>query len=375
MSYDVVIIGAGVSGVPAAAAAARAGARTLLLEKTCRLGGTMADSLGFPVCGLFQNGPPRLLNPGLPAEWLSAVTGRIPDAVFAMGKVTVCRCPLPLFQQIYRGWTQMDNLTVCFGAQNIAPEMNANRIESVSFDCPDGPQRHSVGQAVDCTGCGEIILKSGAQRIVPKKLPLAGFSVRLSGVGPDELLSVKVPYVLCKAADAGALPASAACTVFSMEASGSALCKFSVPSEMSQADAEDAARRGVQHLQQNIPAFESAQVVAVSPAVLQREGPRLKGAAVLTADDVRSGRHVEDAAARGCWPMEYWDPRTGVQYDYVQDAYDIPLRALRSVNIENLWAAGRLVSADSAALASVRVMGTAMATGEAAGRAAAKELT
>jgi len=71
MKIDVVIVGAGVSGVPAAVAAARAGAKTLLLEESPRLGGTMVASLGFPLCGLFENDiskSPRLLNGGLSTE-------------------------------------------------------------------------------------------------------------------------------------------------------------------------------------------------------------------------------------------------------------------------------------------------------------------
>lgn len=51
--------------------------------------------------------------------------------------------------------------------------------------------------------------------------------------------------------------------------------------------------------------------------------------------------------------------------------FDIPLGALWSVDLENLFGAGRLVSADEAAFAAVRVMGTCFATGHAAGVAAA----
>ena len=50
--------------------------------------------------------------------------------------------------------------------------------------------------------------------------------------------------------------------------------------------------------------------------------------------------------------------------------YDVPLDALHSIDRDNLWAAGRLVSCDAQAYCSLRVMGTAFATGHAAGVAA-----
>ena len=51
--------------------------------------------------------------------------------------------------------------------------------------------------------------------------------------------------------------------------------------------------------------------------------------------------------------------------------FDIPLGALQSSNIQNLYGAGRIVSSDSIGFAAVRVMGTCFATGHAAGVAAA----
>ena len=122
--------------------------------------------------------------------------------------------------------------------------------------------------------------------------------------------------------------------------------------------------------------FRASDIAETSGTVLEREGIRLKGKIVLSEDDVRSGRKFSDAAARGCWPMEFWGSEIGVNYSHVKGdgTFDIPLRALKSENIGNLWAAGRAISADSMALSSARVIGTCIATGEAAGRAAAREV-
>jgi hypothetical protein len=202
--------------------------------------------------------------------------------------------------------------------------------------------------------------------------------VRLRGVGPDELLQVKVPYRLRKAVSAGALPVWCNFTFFSHGAPdcGDTFLKFSPPSELTTRQTIAAAREAFAVLQKDLPAFQSAEMAETSPSVLQREGSRLKGGYVLGEEDVRAGRRFEDEAARGGWPMEYWDPEKGPQFTFPDElrSYGIPARCLQSVNLHNLWTAGRCISATSGALSSARVIGTAMATGEAAGKAAAGSL-
>ena len=63
------------------------------------------------------------------------------------------------------------------------------------------------------------------------------------------------------------------------------------------------------------------------------------------------------------WPIVFKSPPDGT--------FEIPLRILRSVDMENLFCAGRCADGDRAASSAIRVMGTALATGEAAGTAAA----
>jgi FAD dependent oxidoreductase len=72
--------------------------------------------------------------------------------------------------------------------------------------------------------------------------------------------------------------------------------------------------------------------------------------------------------------MEYHDA-AGAESKWIpvkaKGAYDIPLRTLTSVDTPNLYAAGRAADGDQYAGGSLRVMGTALATGHAAGVAAA----
>jgi hypothetical protein len=89
-----------------------------------------------------------------------------------------------------------------------------------------------------------------------------------------------------------------------------------------------------------------------------------------------SGRQFADSVARASWPIEMWDDgRLGPTYEWLDDgcSYDIPRRSLESRDIDNLFAAGRCISASHDALGSARVIGTCLATGEAAGIAATRQ--
>ena len=66
LSYDVAVVGGGTAGAAAAIAAARAGARTIVIEKNGMLGGTMTSAcVNFP--GLFFAWGERIIG-GIPWE-------------------------------------------------------------------------------------------------------------------------------------------------------------------------------------------------------------------------------------------------------------------------------------------------------------------
>ncbi len=89
---------------------------------------------------------------------------------------------------------------------------------------------------------------------------------------------------------------------------------------------------------------------------------------------MKEGRRFADSIGRCAWPIEYWDPEKGVTLDYLppKHFYEIPLRALKVAGMENLWAAGRCLSAEKLAQASARVAGTCWAMGDALGQAICK---
>ncbi len=110
----------------------------------------------------------------------------------------------------------------------------------------------------------------------------------------------------------------------------------------------------------------------------KREGRRFLGDYVLNENDVRSGRVFPDAVAYGGWSIDLHveggldaAEKEPTQFTWFDRIYTIPYRCLYSRNVENLFMAGRVISASHVAFGSSRVMGTLSAAGQAAGSAAA----
>ena len=112
----------------------------------------------------------------------------------------------------------------------------------------------------------------------------------------------------------------------------------------------------------------------------KRESRRYVGDYVLTQQDVEGCPRFEDTVAYGGWQIDnhlpggfYMNAKGGghLQKRRLSEPYSIPLRSLYSVNIDNLMFAGRNISASHVAFSSTRVMGTIGVIGQAVGTAAA----
>jgi hypothetical protein len=123
-----------------------------------------------------------------------------------------------------------------------------------------------------------------------------------------------------------------------------------------------------------LPGWQHAYLACTGPEFGTRESRHINSVRQLKWDDVLAGSRLPDTIALGTWGVEWHDR---VTYESSFEAppsdgtYDIPLSCLMSVDTPNLFAAGRTADGDRRAGASLRVMGTAFATGQAAGVAAA----
>lgn len=110
----------------------------------------------------------------------------------------------------------------------------------------------------------------------------------------------------------------------------------------------------------------------------KRESRRFLGRHVLTQQDVETGRTFEDQVAYGGWWLDLHPPQGVDAHDeapcvqhHIPHLYGIPLRCLYSRNVGNLFFAGRNISATHVAFASTRVMATCAVMGQAIGTATA----
>jgi hypothetical protein len=124
----------------------------------------------------------------------------------------------------------------------------------------------------------------------------------------------------------------------------------------------------------SLPGCGGAYLVSTGPDFGTRESRHINSVRQLTWQDVQDGTRHDDTIALGAWGVEWHDRRTfasTMQLPPEGGSYDIPLRCLMSKDTQNLFAAGRTADGDRDAGASIRVMGTAFATGQAAGVASA----
>lgn len=127
-------------------------------------------------------------------------------------------------------------------------------------------------------------------------------------------------------------------------------------------------------LKKYVAGFENTYLQQTGTKVCVRETRRITGEYTLSGDDVLQAKKFSDVIAHGAYPIDIHNPKgkgTVLRRLKPGEAYDIPLRCLLPLKVENMLVAGRCISGTHEALASYRVMPISMATGQAAGVCAA----
>jgi hypothetical protein len=144
--------------------------------------------------------------------------------------------------------------------------------------------------------------------------------------------------------------------------------------ELTQAEIEGRRQALEYHrfLKECVPGFENSYITNLCTQIGVRESRRILGDYRLSRQDVLEGRHFSDGIALCAWPLEDHRHQRETQLAYLPagKTYSIPYRCLLPQGVEGLLVAGRCLSADHDAHASVRVMAQCMAMGQAAGTAA-----
>jgi hypothetical protein len=379
------IAGAGAAGMAAAIAAARCGRRVYLIESAARPGGTVAEVLIHTLAGLYDSAG-QVLQQGLGQELIERLASRDPTVGRRrMGRLWVLSACPSLYRAVVEQWIAGEtNITLLTSSRVAGVTRSGGRITSA--EVLSGRRRLVLQPAavVDATGTGDVVRLLDASLLQDDGSPAAGGMIfRLRGIVPGSLAfprGARFVHMLRAAAGEAALPPTCAhAWIDTGLREDEAFVKLLVPLPADWRDHEPEITREAHQVQaavvaflRRLPPFARASVAECGRLGV-RDGGRVRGEYCLTADDVRQMRKFDDAACRGCWPIEYWDAARGVSLEYLpaDDYYEIPLRSLKVQGLANVWVAGKCLSADARAQASARVAGTCWAMGEAAGKAAA----
>jgi hypothetical protein len=395
ISCDVLVIGGGAAGIAAATAAGRAGAQTVLLERYGFLGGLATTAQVGTICGLYlrdsTGAEATPVDAGFAQEFaarLQNAAGTKPLRVMDAGLWVLPYHP-PNFARVADEIVgESKNVTIILHATVAEAHAENRRLNQVGALAWNEPLLFNPKTIVDCTGEATAAALAGAnsENGASDQAPALVFVLEDVDPGLAGRGLLEVRRELRRAVESGILPAI--CERLSLVpgtgANGRLAFKLSLlPANPGRAlwrqvtDWEREARALLEPLQKflvkNIAAFRNARLDSVAPQLGVRSGRRILGRARLADADVLSARKSPLGIARGGWPMERWtsSPRPEMNYFTGRDFYDIPLDCLRAVELENVFVAGRCLSAETGAMTSARVIGTALATGWAAGTAAA----
>lgn len=348
---DIVVIGSGAAGIAAAVCAARAGGKVLLLDKNPLPGGTGGFSGLTTLCGLYDD-TGNFLNDGFVREFAEAIAEAPP---VKSGRLWV----LPYRPEKFRAvadklFAACPTLKTIWNSplQNVVVENE--RITSLNG--------FHVSAVIDCSGTAEVARAADAECLATDETTQASAVVfALHGVTREINSPADAAQVLLPVIRAG-FPALN--FHFNLEADGITV-KFSGSPEQAPAL--------VEFLRAKVRGFENCVSPQKEFSVSRRAGRMIVGEYVLTGADVLDARKFPDATARCAWPVEQWnrEGKTKLRWLPPGEHYEIPARSLRAAKIKNLFMAGKTISADVDAIASARVMGCCLATGEAAAKLAA----
>ncbi len=370
--YEVAVIGGGSAGLCAALAAARRGTKTVLIERSTKLGGMGTQALVHTFCGLYEpdlSKPPRLANAGLPTQ-IEREMRRLTHQTepTRMGKLYVLLQDPSHFDALSKELVEAEeNLTVLF--ENTCEDIR----QCHHFEIKTNNHCFTANSVVDTSADAVVAGFLKATRLKSDTPQKSAYIFSLQNVAEEareESFKMRLALDLVRAVQAGILPPEilgAASRASTLEGE----IYFTI--DLDEPDHGPAlATDLVAFLKAHSPPFQNVPAPIFPDVPGVRETYRWLGKHVLTQEDLIEGKSFEDTIAKAAWPIELRETIKGPRFTYFKNprSSDIPLRALMSEEIPGIFFAGRCLSATHEALASLRVMGTCFATGQAAGLAA-----
>ena len=399
--YDVVVCGGGPAGFIAAVAAAREGARVALVEQYGFLGGMATMGFVAPLSVFTYNGAQVI--GGIPWEFvrrLEAMGGGLVE--HPLGNVAF---DPELYKLCVQRMVLEAGVDLFLHAYFSGCRMDGKRVTHVFIESKNGTEALAAKVFIDATGDGDLAAAAGVP-MQPREMLPAGAPAPLQPVSTYFILSgvdTSAPRIReamhhnrqgvnCQCESIRAeLQAHAAewgipdfggpwfCTTLHDGSVTVNMTRTSVDACDNRAfsSAECRLREDVFRmaaiLRDHFPEFRNSYVSAVAPHAGVRETRRILGVHTITAEEYVSGFRYPDSVSRGAHPIDiHASAGHSQRLTFLKQPAYVPYRALIASDFPNILLAGRCLSADRAAFASLRVQASCMGTGQAAGLAAAQ---
>jgi hypothetical protein len=401
--YDVVVLGGGPAGIAACVAAARAGRRTLLIERYGFLGGmgTAAGVTNF--CGLHANvfGEIHRVVQGVASELLARIDrlGGLNAPHLVLGKILAQAYDTAAYKIAADDLLGAHKVDILFHALGAGVVMHdAKRIKALMVETKAGRQAVAADIFIDCSGDGDLAAWAGAPFEVGDNeghMLYPSMMFRLNGIDPQKAGEAwrTIPALMEEAEARGHKFPRKGAIVRPQKSQiewrvnftqlkrqdGSAINGLE-PDDLTRGEI-DGRRQAIQAFEflRTVPGFENSYIVDLPPQLGIRETRRVVGGHMLSGEDVLTCASFADSIGTNGWPIE-----AHVAGDVIfkfppipgsRGFNELPYRMLVPKGIDNLLIAGRCASMTHDGQSAARVSGACFVMGEAAGSAAALALS
>ena len=390
--YDVIVAGGGFAGVCAALAAARQGLSVMLFDKSNCLGGAAVNCLVNPFM------PYTTQINGKKLELSQGIFKTIRDNLFKMREQTgemqfpekINMFSEELLKVLLNRMMNDAGVELLFHAYLCGAKTENKNITSLSVATVAGIKELFARYFIDATGDGLLSVMCGCSYRLGRPQdnlcqPMT-LCFRLSNIDTaafyGEADSIQQKYKQFKKSGKINNPRENL-LFFRMPQKGvihfntTRIVKLNPTDPADITKAETTAREQAYEiylfLKNNFKSCENCEFLYTAPEIGVRESRMIDGMYTLTGNELRSCARFDDSIALGNYDIDIHNPEgEGTSHYYFPDGdfYEIPYRCLVPRDIDNLIAAGRCISVDHEAQASIRIMPIVCCLGEAAGTAA-----
>ncbi len=385
--YDCIVIGGGFAGSAAAVAAARGGAKVLLVERINALGGAPCTMAVNP----FMNYYTRIPETGESKRLSCGIFEEIENSLRGMNAMNLNSFNPEYLKLILNRMMQEAGVDLLFNSYFVSAEREGDKIISVTVVNKSGLVKLHADYFIDCTGDADVVnaarFKTRTGRPEDGLCQPMTLCFLIGGVDSvrgipdaqtivDLWLDEKKKGHIKNPMDGIMVFRTTFPGIYGLNATR--MVKYDPTNAESITDADLEGREQMFELldffNRRVPGFENASILSSAVQTGVRESRMTDGEHILTGEELVACTKFDDAIACGNYDIDIHNPEgSGTSHYYFPDGqyYTIPYRSLIPKGAKNLLVAGRCISVTHEAQASIRIMPIVCTIGEAAGTAAA----